>query len=599
MDADERLMALKKAYADIILNTAKEAAGRIMTSERKALRFQHELGVAKEQGLQMLLRLKLMMDSKVSEAGMMYLSQQKTIKELKAQLQEAEDKISAAEMTSLSQQRKIEELEAQLQEAEDIVKDVREELRELQAELERVRKNKLQHIDEDYTATQEQTSQENILNTSQSLTFPPPEFRLEPFTTSDVKDFAFNQRNEVYNFQSVNDSHIGTFHIGKPDFPSILEEHRLSTSKSVLSPPDSRLEPFTASDINSSASDQRNEVYKGYNANGFLMGNSHVSKPDVPSIILRSKELEPFRNRRTQRIRAFEEKLMAGELAFSDTVDDVNYETSGREDGEDEGTRKTSSRKAGNMCSTEKKDRVQADKGSKKVQKVKSFGQKRRRATRYKNKNPSSGQLSNRPMKRDQISDISTEANSLTISAQSCGDPCNVAPRMSSDTTDKNTLVGCTEFTESNAEFGKAVSVENTMNKDKALIDPLLVTKQETGSADSSGVSICRMDVGKVDVPIANSQTETSSTTNGISNQPVTNSRVIKYTFQRKRKRESLSTFDWKDSPEKSSLKIRAAEEQNGLLETEKSSSITELPRDSWHLAQVARQLISLSEKKW
>ena len=63
-------MALKKAYADIILNTAKEAAGRIMTSERKALRFQHELGVAKEQGLQMLLRLKLMMDSKVESFGL-------------------------------------------------------------------------------------------------------------------------------------------------------------------------------------------------------------------------------------------------------------------------------------------------------------------------------------------------------------------------------------------------------------------------------------------------------------------------------------------------------------------------------------------------
>ena len=66
----QRLMALKKAYADIILNTAKEAAGRIMASERKALRFQHDLGVAKEQGLQMLLRLKHMMDSKVESFGL-------------------------------------------------------------------------------------------------------------------------------------------------------------------------------------------------------------------------------------------------------------------------------------------------------------------------------------------------------------------------------------------------------------------------------------------------------------------------------------------------------------------------------------------------
>ncbi|KAG5618271.1 hypothetical protein H5410_018095 [Solanum commersonii] len=59
-----RLTALKRAYADIILNTAKEAAARIMSSEQKAVRYKHELQVAKEEGLGMLLRLKQMMDSK-------------------------------------------------------------------------------------------------------------------------------------------------------------------------------------------------------------------------------------------------------------------------------------------------------------------------------------------------------------------------------------------------------------------------------------------------------------------------------------------------------------------------------------------------------
>lgn len=61
----QRLLSLKKAYADILLNTSKEAAARIMVSERKALRFQHEMTVAKEEALQMMLRLKKMMDSKV------------------------------------------------------------------------------------------------------------------------------------------------------------------------------------------------------------------------------------------------------------------------------------------------------------------------------------------------------------------------------------------------------------------------------------------------------------------------------------------------------------------------------------------------------
>lgn len=59
------MAALKKAYADIILNIAKEAASRIMISERKALCFQQDLFAAKEESLNMLLRLKKVMDSKV------------------------------------------------------------------------------------------------------------------------------------------------------------------------------------------------------------------------------------------------------------------------------------------------------------------------------------------------------------------------------------------------------------------------------------------------------------------------------------------------------------------------------------------------------
>lgn len=63
----QRLTALKMAYADIMLNTTKEAAARIMSSETKVARYQHELKVAKEEGLRMLLRLKQMMDSEVNK----------------------------------------------------------------------------------------------------------------------------------------------------------------------------------------------------------------------------------------------------------------------------------------------------------------------------------------------------------------------------------------------------------------------------------------------------------------------------------------------------------------------------------------------------
>ncbi|XP_009335794.2 uncharacterized protein LOC103928472 [Pyrus x bretschneideri] len=122
-DEAQKMVALKKAYAEIILNTAKEAAARVMASERKALRYQHDLQFTKGEALRVLCRLKQMLDSKTSDA----------------------------EITSLSQQRKIEELEAQLQEAEDIITDLRSELKQVWSGLERLNNNQVKPLDEQIT----------------------------------------------------------------------------------------------------------------------------------------------------------------------------------------------------------------------------------------------------------------------------------------------------------------------------------------------------------------------------------------------------------------------------------------------------------------
>ncbi|CAI9266726.1 unnamed protein product [Lactuca saligna] len=137
MDADE-LTELKKAYADMILNTVKESAGRIMISERKAYRLELELKESKENALQMLTRLKQMMDSKINEA----------------------------EMVSQIQQKKIEELEAQVQEAEDIVKDLREELSFMHAELERTKPKNAVNPDSIPTSDKDERNKGQILYNS-------------------------------------------------------------------------------------------------------------------------------------------------------------------------------------------------------------------------------------------------------------------------------------------------------------------------------------------------------------------------------------------------------------------------------------------------
>jgi len=61
----QEVVALKRAYADVILNTMKESAGRVMVSEKRALVLQQELNATKENALCMLMRLKKMMDAKV------------------------------------------------------------------------------------------------------------------------------------------------------------------------------------------------------------------------------------------------------------------------------------------------------------------------------------------------------------------------------------------------------------------------------------------------------------------------------------------------------------------------------------------------------
>ncbi|KAL6997242.1 hypothetical protein U1Q18_007365 [Sarracenia purpurea var. burkii] len=523
------------------------------------------------------------------------LSQQRKIEEHEGQLRDTENTICEGETTSLSQQRKIEELEAQLQEAEDIVKDLREELREVQAELETVRMKKVNLCGERDTSALEQTSQENGFHCFRSIAFPPPASRPESVTTSDTKNSYVNQKTEAQKCYNLNDHCIGNSNIGKPNLPSKSGENRLDISESIRFPStESHPESFTAADMKISACNQRDEVYKCHGASECHTGNSYVSRPKLPSIILGSKEPDFYRNRRTQRIHAFEEKLMAGELSFSETVDDVNYKRSGREDGEGEWISKTPTCKTynNNMRTSEKKDVVQADSSWHQVQKVKSFRRKRKRATRYmKIITPSSRYPANQVLKRDQTFDISrAEANSVNKNGQSGGDSCNMGWRLSADTTDSSTPLKCTKVTESDAAFIKAGWVQNTTDSCQISIGRLLPTRLDSGFAENSGVPICRTDIEKVNVSIVNSDTKTSDIPDGLPSKPVTD-RVIKYTFQRKRKKESLSRSDGNANLEKGILKKKIVQEQNVPLHMENCLSIIESSRDSRRLAQVARQV--------
>ncbi|EPS58698.1 hypothetical protein M569_16116, partial [Genlisea aurea] len=81
---------VKKAYADMILNAAKEAAALVMAAERRSWRLKKNLVSTKEAAAQLLLRLKQMMDSKATESENILLNQQAKRLELESQLNEVE-----------------------------------------------------------------------------------------------------------------------------------------------------------------------------------------------------------------------------------------------------------------------------------------------------------------------------------------------------------------------------------------------------------------------------------------------------------------------------------------------------------------------------
>ncbi|KAG6474700.1 hypothetical protein ZIOFF_068638 [Zingiber officinale] len=83
------MAVLKRAYADVILNTTKESAVWILAAERRTLQWKQSSLLVKEDSVALILRLKGLMDSTIKETESVNLSQATRIRELEVQLREA------------------------------------------------------------------------------------------------------------------------------------------------------------------------------------------------------------------------------------------------------------------------------------------------------------------------------------------------------------------------------------------------------------------------------------------------------------------------------------------------------------------------------
>ncbi|KAG4932727.1 hypothetical protein AAZX31_17G091600 [Glycine max] len=520
MEDSEKLTALKKAYADIILNTAKEAAARIMVSERKATRFQQELVSTKEEALRMLLRLKQKFDSKVSEA----------------------------ELTSLNQQKKIEELEAQLQEAEEIVRDLRAELRETQAELENVTKHQMH----------------------------PP---VEQNTGAEI------EAQEIF-----------------------LQENRLDPyDGSVYTAPGLQFESV-------SISDNRNPVVNGSNDSSKFCGshdhtnNCYIHNPDFASIVIRRKEPKLYRNGCTQRIHAFERSLFDGNMSVSGNLDNVQNEMVVSVHEEGKAMTVSTNAKADTISEKEKPDELKVVKADADLVKVPvqrkkiKFGKRNAIKSRlHSNQVKETNKESHLSGAKDSSlvldnDDPSRVSSSMTCENEAQKDLMSPFADVPTDTTATNEQSGPHSNTENGEVFLKACSIWNITKDDNEPLDKSDLTRQESLSAESVEVPACKDveasngSLDKMDPKVSNLDEKVSNRSTGDK---------FKYTFCRKRKKEAVSCDDVDCSQDNTSSKKKCGEKQDGHVEPQKSCTMTESSRDSRRLAQVARQLISLSEKKW
>ncbi|KAL9323402.1 hypothetical protein ACSQ67_008259 [Phaseolus vulgaris] len=248
------MLALKKAYADVILNTMKESAGRVMVSEKRALMFQQELTAAKENALHMLMRLKKMMDAKLTD-NEVFQSVYKNGFCVNGEVELLHK--SEAEKASLQQQRKIEVLEAQLNEAEDVVTDLRAELKHVYIVLEKTRNNQVQ-----------------------------------PLNGQNIKEVAtcMSVKPEI----SISSPH---------------KEHECITSCDVAN------KSLTMNILDNKCCNSKQQTEQLLISN---MEDSSGHDSDFASVITRSKEPELCRNGFTQRIRALEGNLLDEKLLMQD-----------------------------------------------------------------------------------------------------------------------------------------------------------------------------------------------------------------------------------------------------------------------------------------
>ncbi|XP_075100643.1 uncharacterized protein LOC107823124 isoform X1 [Nicotiana tabacum] len=172
-------------------------------------------------------------------------------------------------------------------------------------------------------------------------------------------------------------------------------------------------------------------------------------------------------------------------------------------------------------------------------------------------------------------------------------DPSETAHILSTGKAEPGMKIGFTETSDDKPGSAEATGVHNTIDEQAGLMGKRDISEQDNRSVERLEVPANKIDIDSVCDrlfylknlcnQLLNSKSMVSNLNNEIPSQPL-NDRVIKYTFQRKRKRVSAGNA----SPE-NSLKKTNEEKLNNLLEPQ-NLTVTESSEDSGETAEVAQQ---------
>lgn len=604
-ESNQKMEALKKAYADIIFNTTQEAAAKIIVAERRASQCQKEKFESKQEALNMLVQLKTIMDSKIGEL----------------------------EFISLYQKRKIGELEAQVSKAEVVATDLRAELKEVKEELEKMKNSRMQHLDEGIAKESAPSSGELKAQVNKA-----------EGVANDLREELKGVKEELEKLKNSMQQHLEKG-LAKASAPPFSGE--ASQGKQPVASESFVYYPWTSGHVPLSFSKANANWHQKHTTDRCSLGPGNVSlkngrqdnspedncssgNPTLSSMTRIVKKPHLYRPGCTQRIHAIQRSPLNENLCPSPHVDNLSSH------------KQNTTRNVSLMQNNQTRLEGLFEKGNNcdKVQDVKCLevpSSRRGSGSRKASTSPCSSQIMKSPVGTDnsitesserrsrnaeETDNRASEFTSMTGDLHSAADIVKTKSSQNASNGDKIMVNESDLRTQENQDDRSSevpelilnhkkfqapqmsctvADVLITENGDKMLIDQSDLTTQEKQSTKNSEIPESALNGEKKQVPLMRSDikdAENCGIDDGTPTEDVDH-KHHKFTVRRKRKRTSLRRCDELAYLEKNTLKKKQREVQSNVPEPPKSSLTVESSRDDRRLMLVARQLISLKDKKF